>query len=87
MASSTGCTSVGELAMMLSTSAVPVCCSSASRRSLNSRPFSIAITACFAKLWSSATSVGIKGRTSARATVSAPMGVPSRISGVMTFDR
>ena len=45
MASNTGCTSDGELAMTLRMSAVAVCRSSASLVSLNSRAFSIAIRA------------------------------------------
>ena len=45
IASNTGCTSEGELAMTFNTSAVAVCRSSASCVSLNSRAFSIAISA------------------------------------------
>jgi hypothetical protein len=45
IASKTGCTSEGELAMTLRISAVAVCRSSASLVSLNRRTFSIAITA------------------------------------------
>ncbi len=45
MASKTGCTSDGELAMTFRISAVAVCRSSASLVSLNSRTFSIAMTA------------------------------------------
>ena len=50
IASNTGCTSVGELAMTLRISAVAVCRSSASLVSLNRRTFSIAITAWSAKV-------------------------------------
>ncbi len=57
MASNTGCTSVGEPEMTLSTSEVAVCCSNASLSSAvractssNSRTFSIAITAWSAKV-------------------------------------
>ena len=39
--------------MTLSTSAVAVCCCSDSRSSLSSRVFSMAMTACAAKLFSS----------------------------------
>ena len=53
MASNTGCTSVGELAITFRISAVAVCRSSASWVSLNSRTFSIAITAWSAKVCSS----------------------------------
>ena len=49
-ASNTGCTSVGELLMTRRISAVAVCRSSASCVSLNSRTFSIAITAWSAKV-------------------------------------
>ena len=45
IASNTGCTSSGELAITFRMSAVAVCRSSASCVSLNSRTFSIAITA------------------------------------------
>ena len=49
-ASNTGCTSDGELAMTFRMSAVAVCRSSASCVSLNSRAFSMAITAWSAKV-------------------------------------
>ena len=52
MASNTGCTSEGELAMTFKISAVAVWRSSASWVSLNRRMFSIAITAWSAKVWS-----------------------------------
>ena len=52
MASNTGCTSDGELAITFRISAVAVWRSSASRVSLNSRTFSIAITAWSAKVFS-----------------------------------
>jgi hypothetical protein len=66
MASNTGCTSDGELAITFRMSAVAVCRSSASLVSLNSRAFSIAMTACAAKFCSSAISSPAKGRTSRR---------------------
>ena len=47
-----GRTSLGELAITFRMSAVAVCRSSASRVSLNSRTFSMAITAWSAKVWS-----------------------------------
>ena len=50
MASNTGCTSDGELAMTFRISAVAVCRSSASFVSRNSRAFWIAITAWSAKV-------------------------------------
>ena len=50
----------------LQTSAVAVCCSSASRVSVISRAFSIAITACAAKFCSSAICLSENGRTSWR---------------------
>jgi hypothetical protein len=49
VASNTGVRSPGELLMTWSTSAVAVCCSNASRVSVKSRAFSIAMTACAAK--------------------------------------
>ena len=55
IASNTGCTSDGELAITLRMSAVAVCRSSASCVSLNSRAFSIAITAWSAKVCRSST--------------------------------
>ena len=52
--SNTGAASATELLITCSTSAVAVCCSSASFVSLKSRTFSIAITAWSANVWSSA---------------------------------
>jgi len=46
------------------TSAVAVCCSSASRVSVKSRAFSIAMTACAAKFCNSAICLSENGRTS-----------------------
>ena len=48
--SNTGCVSASELLITCSTSAVAVCCSSASLVSLNRRAFWIAITAWSAKV-------------------------------------
>jgi len=53
MASNTGCTSDGELAITFRISAVAVCRSSASLVSLNSRVFSMAMTAWSANVCSS----------------------------------
>ena len=52
--------------MTPSTSAVAVCCSSASRVSVMSRAFSIAMTACAAKFSKSAICFSVNGRTSWR---------------------
>src|SRR6266403_2122257 len=49
--------------MVLSTSAVAVCCCSDSRSSFSSRTFSIAITAWSAKVATSSTCFSVKGRT------------------------
>ena len=59
--SNTGCASATELLMTCSTSAVAVCCSSASLVSLNRRAFWIAITAWSAKVFSSAMSFSENG--------------------------
>jgi hypothetical protein len=52
--------------MTCKTSAVAVCCSSASRVSVMSRAFSIALTACAAKFCSNAICLSVKGRGSRR---------------------
>ena len=52
--------------MTCNTSAVAVCCSNASRVSVISRAFSIAITACAAKFCNSAICLSVNGRTSWR---------------------
>ena len=52
--------------MTPSTSAVAVCCSNASRVSVMSRAFSIAMTACAAKFCNSAICLSVNGRTSSR---------------------
>jgi hypothetical protein len=64
--SNTGPRSPGDELMTPSTSAVAVCCSSASRVSVNSRAFSIAMTACAAKFCSNAICLSENGRTSWR---------------------
>src|ERR1700730_1136075 len=68
MAAKTGSRSPGELLITCSTSDVAVCCSSNSlrsvvrwRSSLSSRAFSIAMTACAAKLVTSAICFSVKG--------------------------
>ncbi len=81
MQSNTGCTFDGELAMTLKISAVAVCRSSASLVSLNKRTFSIAITACSAKVFSNSICVSGKGRAAARKMLIAPTGCPSRSIG------
>ena len=85
----TGWRSVGELEMTRRISAVAVCCSRASvssrfraSSSVNSRTFSIAITAWAAKVFASAICLSEKGRTSVRRMAMTPMGTPSRRSGV-----
>ena len=72
--SSTGCSSPGDRLMTLSTSAVAVCCSSASLSSLvractssNSRTFSMAITAWSAKVVTSSICFSVNGSTLSRA--------------------
>jgi hypothetical protein len=57
----------------LSTSAVAVCCCSDSRSSLSRRVFSIAMTACFAKLPTSSICLSVNGRTSCRVRLMAPI--------------
>ncbi len=52
--------------MTCNTSAVAVCCSNASRVSVMSRAFSIAMTACAAKFCNSAICLSENGRTSRR---------------------
>ena len=49
--------------MTCNTSAVAVCCSKASRVSVKSRAFSIAMTACAAKFSNSAICLSENGRT------------------------
>src|SRR5215472_13506227 len=79
--SSTGRRSKVERLMSLSTSAVAVCCSSASRVSLMSRAFSIAITAWSAKVVTRAICFSVKARTSFLKSENVPTGTPSRMSG------
>ena len=81
IASNTGAASATELLMTLSTSAVAVCCSSASCVSLNSRTFSIAITAWSANDPQSDLLVAEGARRMARQTPSAPMPRLAQTSG------
>jgi len=69
IASKMGVRSPGEELMICSTSAVAVCCSKASRVSVNSRAFSIAMTACAAKFCNSAICLSENGRTTRRKMV------------------
>jgi len=85
--SKTGCRSNAERLMTLSTSAVAVCCASASVVSLKRRVFSIAITAWSAKVWSSAICLSLNGFTSVRRRTIAPMLSPSRSSGTVRMER
>jgi hypothetical protein len=55
MMSNAGCTSVGDWLITLRISLVAFCCSSAAFVSVNRRTFSIAITACSAKVCSNST--------------------------------
>ena len=75
-------------------SAVAVCCSNASERSsvrwrssLSSRAFSMAITAWEAKVSSNSICSSEKGRTSIRRIRIAPIGTPSRNSGLASVVR
>src|SRR6516165_9764213 len=72
IASNTGARSPGDELMTPNTSAVAVCCSSASRVSVKRRAFSIAMTACAAKFCNSAICLSENGRISVRYTVKAP---------------
>jgi hypothetical protein len=69
----TGSSSPGEPLMTLSTSAVAVCCCRDSRSSLSRRVFSMAMTACLAKLLTSSICFSVKGRTSWRKTTMTPI--------------
>ena len=58
-----------------------------SSNSLNSRTFSMAITAWSAKVLRSAICLSVNGRTSVRRTAMYPMATPSRNSGVLRLVR
>ena len=84
----TGSNSPGEALMTWRTSDVAVCCSSdsASSReractSSNSRAFSMAITAWFAKVVARSTCLLLKGCTLLREMSSRPVTTPSRMRG------
>jgi hypothetical protein len=85
--SSTGSRSKVVRLIALSTSAVAVCCSSASFVSLNRRTFWIAIAAWSPKVRSRAISRSLNGRTSVRRSRIVPKGLPSRKRGVTTTVR
>ena len=63
--------------MTCNTSAVAVCCSSASRVSVMSRAFSIAMTACAAKFSRTEICFSVNGRTSGRKTRNMPTSAAS----------
>ena len=81
IASNTGARSPGDELMTCNTSAVAVCCSSASRVSVSSRVFSIAMTAWSAKVRTSSICRSVKGSTRCRARLIVPTTTPSRNSG------
>ena len=90
IASNTGWMSVCALLMTRRISPVAVCCSSDSARSvflasssLNSRTFSMAMTAWSAKVCRSATSRSAKAPGSRRDTTMAPIASPSRSIGTV----
>ena len=85
--SNTGWVSATERLITCSTSAVAVCCSSASCVSLKRRAFSIAITAWSAKVCSRCTWSGSKLPGARRVTLIIPIVAPSRRSGQMTMLR
>ena len=88
MAWNTGSNSPGDALITLSTSAVAVCCCSASLSSRvractssNSRTFPIAITAWSAKVCSNAICLSLNGCTSVRRSAITPIHSPSRSNG------
>jgi hypothetical protein len=86
-ASMTGWRSVGELAITRRISAVAVCCSSASLVSLNSRTFSMAMTACAANVSKSLTCPSENRPGSGRVTTIAPSASPSFSMGTESWPR
>jgi len=82
IASNTGARSPGDELMTCNTSAVAVCCSRASRVSVRSRAFSIAMTAWAAKFCNRAISLSVKGRISVRQEEIMPSSAPSLRSGI-----
>ena len=87
MRSNTGSVSATELLITCSTSAVAVCCSSASLVSLNRRTFSIAITAWSAKVCASEISLASNSPVAARRMARQPRALPSRSSGTNNAER
>ena len=90
----TGSSSPGELLITPRTSDVAFCCSSNSvssrvraSSSLNSRVFSMAITAWSAKVRSSATCASVNGRFSMRRRPITPMASPRRSMGMASTVR
>ncbi len=83
MLSNTGRVSATDSPTTRSTSALAVCCSSASCVSWNRRAFWIAITAWSAKVFSSARSRSLNGRGGRRITFSVPMPRPCHSSGAV----
>jgi hypothetical protein len=93
-ASSTGWTSVGERLMTPRIALVAVCRSRASVNSrllacssLNSRTFSMAMTAWSAKVFSRAICLSVNGTASARRRLIEPSTTPSRSSGTLSAVR
>ena len=87
MASNTGLVSVGELLMTFRISDVAVCCSSDSLVSLNSRTFSIAITAWSAKVLQQHNLLFGQGPGARRTTLITPMAASPRSIGMMMIAR
>ncbi len=86
MASNTGRTSVGELLITRSMSAVAVWRFSASCVSLNSRAFCMAITAWSAKAFNMRLSLLLNGRMSKRSADNAPTTSPSEVIAALSID-
>ena len=84
--SNTGAVSATELLMTCSISAVAVCCSSASFVSLNSRAFSIAITAWSANVFSNAISFSLKAPGFLRTPI-VPMAAAAASKGAKIAER
>ena len=87
MASNTGCTSDGELAITFRISAVAVCRSSASLVSRNSRTFRIAITAWSAKVCSNSICGSVRAPGCGDDIEITPIATPSRIKGAEAIER
>ena len=94
MVSNTGWVSVCDRLMTRRMSLVAVCVSSAvvssrllARSPVNSRTFSMAMTAWSAKVFSSSICLSLNGRTSVRRMPIAPMAAPARSSGTRSTVR